>query len=157
MKAANAWRAHARDVEDPIKVGWLLLAAVHVAPAATVVFSALADRLYGPLPGGSVGLLLQHRGVLFAVVLVTALWAAIDAQVRRLASVAVGLSVLGFLALYGADGAPEGPLGGVAIVDAVTTVPWVLVTLQAWRARTSNHEIIPAAARSDPAMSSRPR
>jgi hypothetical protein len=117
-----------------ITIGWVLLAAIHAAPAAVFFAPGLGARLYGPLPEGIVALLLlQHRAALFLAVLAVALLAAASPGARRAASLVVGISVVGFLWAYLAQGAPEGPLRRVAIIDALALLPLGLVTLAAWR------------------------
>ena len=96
---------------------WCVLAAIHALPALAFVQPSLVPRLYGVVPGSEVFLLLQHRAALFAVILVTCLWAAARPETRRLATVAVGLSMGSFLLLYGQAGAPPA-LRTIALVDA---------------------------------------
>ena len=116
-----------------ITIGWVLLAAIHAVPAAALAAPGLGARLYGTAADGIVALLLQHRAALFLAVLAVALLAAASPGARRAASLVVGLSVIGFLGLYLAHGAPDGPLRRVAIVDALALLPLGLVTLAAWR------------------------
>ena len=116
-----------------VTIGWVVLAGIHVAPAAVLVAPGLGARLYGAVPDATVALLLQHRAVLFLAVLAVALLAAASPGARRAASLLVGISVVGFLWVYLAHGAPEGPLRRVAIVDALALLPLGLVTLAAWR------------------------
>ena len=116
-----------------VTIGWMVLAGIHAAPAAVLVAPGLGARLYGTLPDGVVALLLQHRAALFLAVLAVALLAAASPGARRAASLVVGISVIGFLGVYLAHGAPDGPLRRVAIVDALALLPLGLVTLAAWR------------------------
>lgn len=120
-------------MERLVMVCWLVLAAVHAAPAAVLFAPALTEKLYGAAPGGTVGLLIVHRGALFLAVMAAALLAAFSPDARRAASLVVGISVVGFLILYALRGLPAGPLRTVAIADAVALVPLALVTLKAWR------------------------
>lgn len=116
-----------------MKAGWLALAAVHALPAAVLAKPGLTRSLYGVEPDGDVGILIVHRGALFLAVLAVALHAAVDGSGRRAASLVVGISVVGFLAVYAAMGAPAGPLRTVALVDAAALIPLALVTWMAWR------------------------
>ena len=113
---------------------WLVLAAVHVSPAAVLLKPALIETFYGVPPTGSSGVLLIHRGALFLAVVVVALFAAFAPEARRVATLLVGISVIGFLVVYSVGGAPEGPLRTIAIVDALALIPLVIVSWEAWRA-----------------------
>jgi hypothetical protein len=44
----------------------------------------------------------------------------------------VGISVIGFLLVYAAAGAPEGPLRTIAVVDALALIPLAIVGWKAW-------------------------
>jgi hypothetical protein len=97
---------------------WLVLAAGHLLPALSAVQPAILVRLYGLAPGGDLSLLMRHRGVLFAVMVIIACWAAVDPGVRSLALLALGVSIGGFLLLYIGAASPAA-LRQIAIVDAV--------------------------------------
>lgn len=120
-------------MEIATKIAWLLLAAVHVSPAAVLFRPSLVQTLYGASPYGPAGLLLTHRGAIFLAIVVAALWAAFDPSVRRLASVLVGITVILFLLLYVRAGLPDGPLRKIATVDALALAPLLLVAWSAWR------------------------
>lgn len=109
---------------------WLLLAAIHLTPAVALVAPNLVTRLYGLAPGGELFLLMRHRAALFAVIVLICVWAAIDPSVRRLGTVAVAISMLGFLALYAGAGAPVGSLRTIALADliGVPALAWVAWT-----------------------------
>ena len=111
---------------------WLLLAAVHAAPAAVLFAPGMVERLYGVAPGGTAGLLIVHRGALFLAVLAAAVLAAWSPEARRAASLVVGISVVGFLGVYVAGGSPRGALRTVALVDAAALVPLAVVGWRAW-------------------------
>lgn len=115
-------------------VAWLLLAAVHAAPAAILFAPDLTQRLYGVASNGTAGLLIVHRGALFLAVLAVALFAAFNADARRAASLVVGISVLGFLFVYVRAGMPIGSLRTIALVDTIALLPLALVGYRAWRA-----------------------
>lgn len=116
-----------------LKASWLLLAAIHAAPAAVLFAPGLTERLYGMPAEGTPGLLIVHRGALFLAVLAAALLAAASMEARRAASLVVGISVVGFLLVYARMGMPDGPLRTVALVDAAALLPLALVTVAAWR------------------------
>lgn len=113
---------------------WLALAAIHAPSAAVLLKPALIETLYGVPASGPSGMLLIHRGILFLAIVVVAAFAGFAPEARRAASLLVGISVIGFLLVYGLDGAPAGPLRTVAIVDALALVPLAIVSWQAWRA-----------------------
>jgi hypothetical protein len=116
-----------------VRASWIVLAAVHVAPAAVLLAPSLTARLYSVPPDGTVGLLLLHRGAMFLGVLAVALFAAASPPARQAASLVLGVSVAGFLAIYAAAGAPPGPLRTIALADALALLPLSLVVLAAWR------------------------
>lgn len=115
------------------KAAWAMLALIHLSPAATAVWPGLLARLYGVAPGGDLGVMLAHRGMLFAAIVAGCVCALVDAAARRSVSMIVAISVIGFLILYGRAGAPAGPLRLIAIVDAVAVLPLGLVIVAAWR------------------------
>ena len=114
------------------RVLWGLLALLHGVPALATVRPALITRLYGVEPGGDTFALLHHRAALFAVVLVVSIWAIFDPAVRRLASVAVALSMLSFLAIYFTAGAPSS-LRSIAVADMIGLPVLLSATWLAWR------------------------
>jgi hypothetical protein len=114
-------------------VCWLALAAIHASPAAVLFRPDLTETLYGASPTGSTGLLMIHRGALFLAVVVVSSFAAFAPEARRAASLLVAISVVGFLLVYAAAGAPAGPLRTIAVVDAVALLPLALVSWRAWR------------------------
>jgi hypothetical protein len=122
-------------MEVATRIAWLLLALAHVAPAVVLFRPGLVEGLYGASPTGDSGVLLVHRGALFLGVVVAALVAAVDPGARRLASLVVGISMIGFLVVYLRAGAPAGPLRRVAIVDAAALLPLAWVAFEAWRRR----------------------
>ncbi|MEO1042199.1 MAG: hypothetical protein AAFX52_07905 [Pseudomonadota bacterium] len=115
------------------KTAWLLLALIHVAPAVVFIAPTMVQRLYGVDPAGDIGVLLIHRGALFLAVLVAALVAMVDVRSERLASIVVGVSMIGFLIVYARAGFPVGPLRKIAITDITGLLPLTLVIVSAWR------------------------
>jgi hypothetical protein len=111
-------------------IAWGVLALVHLMPAAALVRPSLITSLYGIAPDNTAFPLMQHRAALFAVVLVICIGAMIDPATRRLASVAVALSMISFLALYLTNGAPSA-LRPIAIADMIGLPALAYV---AWRA-----------------------
>ncbi|HYE00909.1 MAG TPA: hypothetical protein VEH84_16115 [Alphaproteobacteria bacterium] len=120
-------------VEALVKGAWIVLAAIHVFPAAVLVAPELTTRLYGVEADGPAGLLLVHRGALFLAVVAAALFAAFDPAARRACSVVVGISVLGFLAVYVRAGLPAGALRPIAVADTAALLPLALAAMSAWR------------------------
>jgi hypothetical protein len=120
-------------MEALLKLSWMILCLVHVSPALVIVKPGLLKTLYQIEPGGSFGLLMLHRGVLFlAIVAVTAL-AALDPNARRAAALVVGISMIGFLWLYAQAGFPSGALRKIAIADCIGLPFLIIVSLAAWR------------------------
>jgi hypothetical protein len=114
-------------------VCWLVLAVIHISPAAVLFKPALTETLYGIPPTGSTGVLIIHRGALFLAIVAVALFAAFAPKARKAASLVVGISVVGFLIIYAMAGAPPGPLRTIAIADAVALLPLAYVTWRAWQ------------------------
>ena len=112
---------------------WIVLAAVHASPAAVLFKPALIEALYGMPLTGSSGVLLIHRGALFLAVVAVTLLAAFNPEARRAATLLVGISVIGFLLVYGMAGSPQGQLRTIALVDVAALVPLAFVTWRAWR------------------------
>ena len=97
---------------------WSLLALIHALPALALFRPSGLTALYGIGPDNPMFLLMQHRAALFFAVFVAAAWAAYDPASRRLATIVVGISMLGFLALWIMKGMPPA-LRQIAIVDAI--------------------------------------
>lgn len=113
-------------------LAWALLAALHALPAVALVRPSLLTTLYGVEPGTTAFMLLHHRAALFGVVVLLCLWALVDPGIRRAASVAVAASMVSFIALWWAHGAPA-PLRTIAIADLVGLVPLAWVVWTAFR------------------------
>lgn len=120
------------------KIGWLLLALLHLAPAAVFVAPGLVSQLYGVDPGGDVGVLIAHRGALFLGIVLLAILAAFDHQIQRAATVVVAISMVGFLITYGRAGLPAGALQTIAVADLIGLAPLALVSYQAWGNQTTS-------------------
>ena len=111
-----------------IRLAWLFLALIHALPAIALVRPSLLTTLYGVEPNATAYALLWHRAALFAVVLMICCWAALRPEVRQLASVAVAISMVGFLVIYWVQGMPAN-LRTIAIADliglpALTVIAW---------------------------------
>ena len=119
-------------MEVSVKVSWALLALLHLTPALSAFMPGLVDRMYGVPSEGDVGILLVHRGALFLAVCVTALYAIFDPGSRKVASLVLIISMVGFLLVYARAGFPAGELRKIAIADAVGLAPLIWVTLRAW-------------------------
>ena len=120
-------------MESRTRASWALLALVHATPAAVLFAPALATRLYGVDPQGELGVLIVHRGALFAALVAACAIAVFDVGARRVASVAVAISVVGFLGVFARAGGPEGALRTIAAVDAAALVPLAWVLWTSWR------------------------
>lgn len=99
-------------------IAWLALALVHLMPALAFFIPSLLTKLYGIAPGNALFLLMHHRAALFLAILVICVWSAFDTTPRRMASVAVAISMVSFLALYWLQGAPPA-LRQIALVDLI--------------------------------------
>jgi hypothetical protein len=101
-----------------IRLAWLFLALIHALPAIALVRPSLLTTLYGVDPTSLAYILLWHRAALFAVVLLICCWAAFRPEVRRLAAVAVAISMVGFLIIYSVQDMPTN-LWAIAIADLI--------------------------------------
>ena len=99
-----------------IKLAWGVLALIHLLPAVALVRPSLLSSLYGVDAGSPVYLLIWHRAALFAMAVVICIWAALRPEVRPLASVAMTISMVGFLLLFLLNGSPPN-LRTIALVD----------------------------------------
>ena len=115
-------------------IAWLILALVHLMPALAFFIPSLLTKLYGIAPGNALFLLMHHRAALFVAIFVICVWSAFDATPRRMASVAVAISMVSFVALYWLQGAPSA-LRQIAIVDIIGLPALAYV---GWRAFTLN-------------------
>jgi hypothetical protein len=116
-----------------LKAAWLILAAIHALPALALFRPAMIGTLYRVTGDNPLFLLLQHRAALFLVIFLLCIWAAFDPASRRVASIAVGISMVSFLILYWSAGAPLA-LKSIAITDLIG-IPFLLfVTWKAFAA-----------------------
>ena len=106
---------------------WLVLAAIHVLPAAGLVSASLRHRLYGVDPSGDIAILLAHRALLFGAIVVVSLVAAILEPWRPTAVLIVSVSVISFLIVYMLGGSPAGPLRQIALVDGAALLLLAIV------------------------------
>lgn len=120
-------------MEALTKLSWALLALVHVPPALVLIIPALTQRLYNVPADGEVGLLLVHRGALFAAIVAACLLALFDPAFRRAGTIIVAISVVGFLYVYWRGGMPAGSLRTIAIMDMIALAPLAFVAFRAWR------------------------
>lgn len=120
-------------MEIATKIAWASLALLHVMPAMIVFSPGLVGKLYGASPEGDIGILLVHRGALFLAVCLAASFAVFDPSSRRLASLVVLVSMVGFVVIYARAGWPEGDLRKIANADLIGVVPLAWVSFQAWR------------------------
>jgi hypothetical protein len=115
-----------------VSLCWGLLGLVHLLPALALVRPALLTQLYGVSADSPLFLLMQHRAALFAVVVLIAVWCAVESAPRRLGAVAVGFSMLSFLWLWWQGGQPA-ELRRIALVDLAGLLPLAVVTWAAFR------------------------
>lgn len=101
-----------------VTIAWLVVAAVHAAPALAFFRPALLTRLYGLEPENSLFLLMHHRAALFLSVFVACVWCALDPVPRPLGVVVVAISIASFLLLYWRAGSPKA-LSTIARADMI--------------------------------------
>lgn len=114
------------------RICWIILALIHAMPALAVVRPALISRLYGVDPGADVFTLLHHRAALFLAVVVICVWAALRPEVRQLASVVVGISMVSFVLIWWLSGMPPA-LRTIAIADLIGLPVLLYAAWQAFR------------------------
>jgi hypothetical protein len=122
----NRW--HYSFMMQPI--AWFVLAAIHLTPALALFRPSLIKKLYRVDPTSPVFLLFQHRAALFLVIVVICIWAAFDPCSRRIATVAVAISMISFVLLWFLAGQPA-TLRTIAITDLIG-LPFLAFT--AWTA-----------------------
>ena len=115
-----------------IRLAWLFLALIHALPAIALVRPQLLTTLYGVEASSPAYTLLWRRAALFAVVLLICCWAALRPEVRKLAAVAVSISMIGFLVIYRVQGSPA-DLRTIAIADLAGLPALAFVSWQAFR------------------------
>ena len=109
------------------------MALIHLPPAAVLAAPQLVSTLYGVKADAALDLLLVHRAAMFLAIAVLAMSAAFVPELRRAASVTLGISILAFLLLYARAAFPAGPLRTIACVDAIALIPLLQVSVSAWR------------------------
>jgi hypothetical protein len=115
-----------------VRLAWFFLALIHALPAIALVRPSLLTTLYGVDSASPAYTLLWHRAALFAVVLLICCWAALRPEVRQLATVAVAISMVGFLGIYWAQGMPV-DLRTIAIADLIGLPALAFVGWSAFR------------------------
>ncbi len=115
------------------RICWLIVALVHLSPFAAFFAPSLITRLYGIAADDPNFALFHHRAALFGVVFIVAVWAAFDADTRKLATVVTALSMTSFLLIYQLQGQPPA-LRTIALVD-LAGLPFLAYA--GWKAFTS--------------------
>lgn len=110
------------------QIAWAVLALIHFPPALAVFRPGQVRTLYGVDDAGETGLLLVHRGWLFAAVLALCILAVFSPASRLAATLVCAISMLGFLLLYVRAGRPAGALRKIAITDlaGLPALAWVI-------------------------------
>lgn len=111
---------------------WALLGMIHVAPALALFQPVLISRLYGMEPGSNGFILMHHRAALFLVILVICVWALLDPDVRRLAAIAAGISMVSFVVIWWRAGSPAA-LRSIAVADLIGLPVLALASWQAFQ------------------------
>lgn len=112
---------------------FVALGALHIPPAFGALSPKALEALYGAGAADvGVRVLLQHRGAMFVLVAVACLIAAGVPKVRPAVFVLTAWSVLSYLAVYLAAGAPAGPLQRIALADLLAVPVLVFVAIAVW-------------------------
>jgi hypothetical protein len=112
-------------------ISWLVLAAIHATPALALFRVSLIGKLYRIRPDSPLFMLFQHRAALFLVIFVICVWAAFDPASRRIASVAVAISMVSFLVLWRLAGSPPA-FRTIAVTDLIGLPFLAFVTFRAF-------------------------
>jgi hypothetical protein len=120
-----------------VTAAWFALGLLHLLPAASAFAPSLLERLYGVTPSGDLAVVLAHRGVLFGAIVIGCAFGVFDPAARRVLSVIVGFSIVGYLLLYLRADTPAGPLRKIALADAAGLLPWAAVLWDAWAHRAA--------------------
>ncbi len=115
------------------RICWVVLALIHLSPFAAFFAPAMISRLYTVAADDPNFAILHHRAALFGVVFVTCIWASFDPNVRKLAVLAVALSMLSFLFIYIVYGQPTA-LQTIAVID---TIGLPFLAYAGWKAFTA--------------------
>ena len=127
-----------------IAAGFAVLALVHAPAALGAVSSDALIALYGPVAAEpAIRVMLQHRGALFALVTLAATVAVLRPQWRTPAAILAGWSMVSFLGLYLAEGAPDGPLRKIAIADAIGVAVLSALAIALWRGNRPSDTSLP--------------
>lgn len=112
---------------------FVALGALHIPPALGSISPKALAALYGAGAADlGIRVLLQHRGTMFVLVAVACLVAAGVPKWRPAAAVLTGWSVLSYLAVYLAAGAPAGPLQRIALADALAVPVLIFIAVAIW-------------------------
>ena len=114
------------------KLSWAILALIHLLPALALVRPSLLTTLYAIDPQSPVYILVWHRAALFAMAVMICIWAIFRPEVRQLASIAIAISMIGFLALYMLNDMPAS-LRMIAFADLVGLPFLAFAAWNAWR------------------------
>ena len=114
------------------KICWTLLGAIHAIPALALFRPALISTLYGVEPGSDSFTLLHHRAALFLAIVAICVWAALRPEVRQLATVAVTISMVSFIAIWWLAGAPSA-LRSIAVADMIGLPALAVAAWMAWQ------------------------
>lgn len=101
-----------------IVFGYLLAAAINLAPALGMFSDAVLTRLYAvPISSNDLSLLLRHRAVLFGIVGALLLTATFIERLRTSAAIAGLASMLSFILLFVLSDTDNDKLQWVMLID----------------------------------------
>lgn len=106
-----------------IPIAYLLCALVNLAPTVGVSSDARLEQLYATdIPGSDLSLLMRHRAILFGIVGILLLVAAIRKQLRTTAGLAGLVSMLSYIILFATSNVDNSNLLRIAWIDGVACV-----------------------------------
>lgn len=113
-----------------VRIAFLLVATVNLAPVAAVISAARLESLYGiEISDPNLEILLRHRAVLFAVVGVLLLIGAFERSMRRVAVTLGLLSMLSFVAVAVLVGGYGPEIGRIVVIDIGASILLVAAAL----------------------------
>ena len=116
-----------------VAAGFAVLALVHAPAALGAVSSEALVALYGQVAADpAIRVMLQHRGALFALVTLATAVAVLRPGWRIPAAILAGWSMLSFLGIYFATGAPDGPLRKIALADGIGIAVLSVLAIARW-------------------------
>eukprot|EP01100_Stratorugosa_tubuloviscum_P015940 TRINITY_DN970_c0_g1_i1.p1 TRINITY_DN970_c0_g1~~TRINITY_DN970_c0_g1_i1.p1 ORF type:complete len:134 (+),score=34.78 TRINITY_DN970_c0_g1_i1:103-504(+) len=108
---------------------WGIIGAIHAVPSIGLFNPWIITKLYDIDIQSNAFLLLHHRAALFLSITINCIWAIFNPNVRKLAAVTVGLSMISFLFIYWNCGSPI-VLRNIAQADCVGLFCLIIIIKQ---------------------------